>query len=347
MEVTLKHIAETVGGTVAGDDTVVVRGISSLALAKKGEISFLADPGLRDQLRVTKASAVMIKGQTDLFPGPQLVVPDPYLAYARVAAMFAPPVPRFEGISERAVIGEGAVLGTGVSVYPFVYIGREAVIGDGVVLFPGVYIGDGVRVGEGTVMYPNVSVLPNCIIGKNAIIHAGSVIGSDGFGYARDGDISVKIPQTGIVQIGDEVEIGANTAIDRASLGKTVIEKGVKTDNLVQIGHNVVIGENTIIVAQVGIAGSTTIGRNVIIGPQTGIIDHLEIGDRATVVGGSGVLKSIPAGEVVSGFPTMPHRLWLKTRGHIRKLPEYSEKLKELDKRIRKLEQQQEKELSG
>jgi len=347
LEVTLKHIAESVGGTVVGDVSIVIRGIGSLALAKEGEISFLADPGLRDQLRTTRASAVMVKTHTDLFPGSQLVVPDPYLAYARVAAMFAPPVPRFEGVSERAVIGEGVVMGKGVSVYPLVYIGRDAVIGDEVTLFPGVYIGDGVRVGGGTVVYPNVSILPNCIIGRNVIIHAGSVIGSDGFGYARDGDVSVKIPQTGTVEIGDEVEIGANNAIDRASLGKTVIEKGVKTDNLVQIGHNVVIGEHTIIVAQVGIAGSTTIGRNVIIGPQTGIIDHLEIGDRATVVGGSGVLKSIPAGEVVAGFPSMSHRLWLKTRGHIRRLPDYSAKLKELDKRIRELEQQQEKERQG
>lgn len=347
MEVTLKHIAESVGGTIEGDDLVVINGVSSLALAKEGEISFLADPGLREQLQVTRASAVIVKAHTDLFLGPQLVVSDPYLAYARVAALFAPPPPRFGGVSERAVIGEGVLLGKGVSIYPFVYVGREAVIGDEVILFPGVYIGDGVHVGEGTVIYPNVSVLPHCIIGKNVIIHAGSVIGSDGFGYARDGDISVKIPQTGIVQIGDEVEIGANNAIDRAALGKTVIEKGVKTDNLVQIGHNVIVGENTIIVAQAGIAGSTRIGRNVIIGPQTGVTDHLEIGDRATVVGGSGVVKSIPGGEVVSGFPTMPHRLWLKTRGHIRKLPEYSEKLKELERRIRELEQQGKKELRG
>jgi UDP-3-O-[3-hydroxymyristoyl] glucosamine N-acyltransferase len=347
LAVTLRHIAESIGGTVEGDDSVVIRGISSLALAAGGEISFLADQGLRDQLRVTRASAVIVKKHTDLFPGPQLIVPDPYLAYARVAAMFSSPPPRFEGVSERAVISEGALLGKGVSVYPFVYVGREAVIGDDVILFPGVYIGDGVHVGERTLIYPNVSVMPNCIIGRDAIIHAGSVIGSDGFGYARDGDVSVKIPQTGIVQIGDEVEIGANTTIDRASLGKTVIARGVKTDNLVQIGHNVIVGEDTIIVAQVGIAGSTTIGKNVVIGPQTGIIDHLEIGDRAMVVGGSGVLKSIPPGEVVSGFPTMPHRLWLKTRGHIRRLPEYFDKLKELERRIGKLEQQGKKELQG
>jgi UDP-3-O-[3-hydroxymyristoyl] glucosamine N-acyltransferase len=345
LELTLRHIADSLGGSVEGDDSVDIKGISPLASAKEGEISFLADPRVRDQLRVTRASAVIVKALTDLFAGPQVIVPDPYLAYARVAALFAPPPARFEGVSERAVIGEGVLLGKGVSVYPFVYVGREAMIGDGVILFPGVYIGDGVRIGAGTVIYPNVSVLPNCIIGRNVIIHAGSVIGSDGFGYARDGDVSVKIPQTGIVEIGDEVEVGANTAIDRASFEKTVIETGVKTDNLVQIGHNVVVGKHTIIVAQAGIAGSTRIGKNVIIGPQAGVIDHLEIGDRAMVVGGSGVVKSIPAGAVVSGFPTMPHRLWLKTREHIRRLPDYFERLKELEKRIGELEQQGKKEL--
>jgi len=347
LEISLRHIADSIGAAVAGDDSISIRGISSLAMAKEGDISFLADPDLQDELRVTKASAVIVKAATNLFPGPQLIASDPYLAYAKAAAIFAPPPPRFEGISEKAMIGEGVELGKAVSVYPFVYVGDRAVIGDEVLLFPGVYVGEGVHIGEGTVLYPNVSVMPNCIIGRNVIIHAGSVIGSDGFGYARDGDVNVKIPQTGIVEIGDEVEIGANTTIDRASFEKTVIERGVKTDNLVQIGHNVVVGENTILVAQVGIAGSTSLGKNVTIGPQTGIIDHLEIGDRATVVGGSGVVKSIPEGAVVSGFPTMPHRLWLKTRGHIRRLPEHVRKVKELEKRIEQLEQKEKKELKG
>jgi UDP-3-O-[3-hydroxymyristoyl] glucosamine N-acyltransferase len=344
MEVTLKYIAESVGGTVVGDDRVVIKGINSLAMAGEGELSFLADPGLRELLRTTRASAVIVKGNTDLFPGPQVVVTSPYLAYARVAAMFALPPPRFDGVSEKAVIGEGVLLGKGVSVYPFVYIGREAVIEDDVILFPGVYIGDRVRVGQGTIMYPNVSVLQDCKIGRNVIIHAGTVIGSDGFGFARDGEANVKIPQMGIVQIEDEVEIGAQNAIDRAALGKTVIKRGVKTDNLVQIGHNVVVGENTLIVAQVGIAGSTKIGRDVTIGGQVGFVDHIEIGDGVMIGSKSGVAKSIPSGQVVSGIPTMPHRLWLKTRGHIRKLPEYAQKLKELEKKIWKLEQQQKKE---
>ena len=340
MEVTLKYIAESICGTVEGDDQVLIKGINSLVLAEKGEISFFSDPRLKDQVRITKASAIIVKEVISLYQGPQLIVADPSLAYAKVAAIFAPPIPRFPGISEKSIIGEGARIGKGVSIYPFVYVGRESIIGNQVTLFPGVYIGDRVTVGKGSVIYPNVTIMSDCVIGKEVIVHAGTVIGSDGFGFARDGDINVKIPQTGIVQIEDEVEIGAQNAIDRAALGKTVIKRGVKTDNLVQIGHNVVIDENTIIVAQVGIAGSTKIGKNVIIGGQVGLTDHIEVGDRVMIAAKSGVIKSIPAGQVVSGIPTMPHRLWLKTRGHIRRLPEYSERLKELEDRVKELEEQ-------
>jgi UDP-3-O-[3-hydroxymyristoyl] glucosamine N-acyltransferase len=221
-----------------------------------------------------------------------------------------------------------------------VYVGRDSVLGDDAVLFPGVCLGDRVTVGNGSIVYPNVTIMSDCIIGREVIIHAGTVIGSDGFGYARDGEVSVKIPQRGIVQIEDNVEIGANNAIDRAALGKTLIGKGVKTDNLVQIAHNVTIGENTVIVAQVGIAGSTRIGKGVIIGGQVGLADHIEIGDRVMIAAKTGVSKSLPAGEIVSGIPAMPHRLWLKTRGHIKKLPEYAETVKELQDRIKKLEAQ-------
>ena len=347
MEISLRHIAESIGGTVVGDDQVLIKGINSLVSAEQGEISFLSDPRLKDQIRITKASAVIVKGLISLYQGPQLIVADPSLAYARIATIFAPPIPRFPGISEKATIGEGTYIGKDVSIYPFVYVGRESAIGNEVTLFPGVYIGDKVTVGKGSVIYPNVAIMSDCIIGKEVIIHAGTVIGSDGFGFVRDGDVSVKIPQTGIVQIEDEVEIGANNTIDRATFGKTKIGKGVKTDNLVQIGHNVVVGENTIIVAQAGIAGSTKIGKSVVIGPQVGIIDHLVIGDRVMIAGKSGVVKSIPPGEVVSGLPTMPHRLWLKTRGHIRRLPEYFERLKELEERVKKLDEQIKKEQIG
>ncbi len=340
LALTLKHIAESIGGAVRGDDRVLIKGINSLLEAEEGEISFLAGPRFKDQVKATKASAILVGEPTSLYQGPQVIVSDPYLAYARVATIFAPAIPRFSGISEKAVIEQGTRLGNDVSIYPFVYVGKESVIGNNVILFPGVYVGNRVRLGDETVIYPNVTILSDCIIGKYVIIHAGTVIGSDGFGYARDGDVSVKIPQTGIVEIQDNVEIGANNTIDRAALGRTLVRKGVKTDNLVQIGHNVVVGENSIIVAQVGISGSTRIGKGVVIGGQVGLVDHIEVGDGVMIGSKSGVAQSIPAGEVVSGIPTMPHRLWLKTRAHIRRLPEFAEKVKKLESRVRELEEQ-------
>ena len=339
MKIDLKRIAELVGGTVLGDDKLLIKGISSLALADEGDISFFTGSRLKDQIKETKASALIVREAGNIYKGSQIIVRDPYLAYAKVAAMFAPPVPRFDGISEKGIIEQDAKIGKDVSLYPFVYVGRKSLIGNHVTLFPGVYIGNRAEIGDGTVVYPNVTIMPDCIIGKNVIIHGGTVIGSDGFGYARDGDVNIKIPQVGIVEIEDEVEIGANNTIDRAAIGKTIIRRGVKTDNLVQIGHNVVVGENTVIVAQVGIAGSTKIGKNVIIGGQVGFADHVEVGDRVMIGAKSGVSHSIPAGEVVSGIPTMPHRLWLKTRGIIKKLPLYLERIKTLENKVKDLEE--------
>jgi UDP-3-O-[3-hydroxymyristoyl] glucosamine N-acyltransferase len=267
-----------------------------------------------------------------------VVVPNPALAYARVADFFAPALPRFSGISQKAFIHKNSKIGEGVSIYPFVYVGEEAVIGDHTILYPGVFVGDRVRIGNSTVIHPNVSILHDCVIGNQVIIHAGTVIGSDGFGFVRDGPINVKIPQMGYVQIDDQVEIGANNAIDRAALGKTWIKRGVKTDNLVQVAHNVVIGEDTIIVAMTGISGSTNIGREVVIGGQVGIKDHIKIGDRVMIGSQSGVAKSISPGQVVSGTPSMPHRLWLKATRITPRLPEMYDRLRRLEKKVDELE---------
>ena len=339
-ELSLERIAESINGRIYGDAKLLIRGINSLSSAQKGEISFFTGGRLRDHVKTTKASALIVKELSNLFDGPQLIVPDPYLAYAKVASIFEPPVPRYDGVSDKAVIGDNVDIGNNVSIYPFVYVGHGASIGSDVILFPGVFIGDRVKVDDGTVIYPNAAIMSDCIIGKRVIIHGGAIIGSDGFGFAKEGDRNVKIPQTGVVQIEDEVEIGANTTIDRAALGKTIIRKGVKADNLVQIGHNVVVGEHTVIVAQVGIAGSTKIGNNVVIGGQVGFTEHLVIGDRVMIGGKSGITHSLQAGEIVSGIPAMPHRLWLKTRGYIKKLPLYSERLKELERKVKELEKQ-------
>jgi len=326
-----------VGGEVIGDDEIKITGINSLEEASHGEISFFSDPRYRDRVKKTQASALIVSGVIDFYKGPQVVVHNPALTYARVATLFVSPIPRYPGISDQAVIHKSSRMGKNSSIYPLVYIGEEAVIGDHVVLFAGVFIGDRVKVGNRTVVYPNVTILQDCVIGNDVIIHSGTVIGSDGFGFVKDGSTSVKIPQMGIVQIDDQVELGANNCIDRAALGKTWIKRGVKTDNLVQVGHNVVIGEDTIVVAQVGISGSVRIGREVMIGGRAGFSDHLEIGDKAMIGAGAGIMQSIPSGDMVSGYPAMPHRLWLKTSGLIKRLPQFNERLRTLEKKVDEL----------
>ncbi len=344
MKTTLEKIADAVGGEVIGDERFVITGINSLNDAGPSEISFFADRRYKENLNKTRAGAVLVSHKTPSFKGPQVVVSNTEMAYAKVAAMFSLQVPRHPGISQEAIIHKKSVIGTDVSIYPMVVVGQGAEIGDETTIFPGVFIGERVRIGNRCIIYPNVTILRDCLIGNDVIIHPGSVIGGDGFGFVRDGAVSIKIPQTGKVQIDDHVEIGANNCIDRGALGKTWIKRGTKTDNLVHIAHNVVIGENTIIVAQTGISGSCHIGREVIIGGQVGIVDHIEVGDRAMIGPQSGIAKHIPPGEVVSGSPAIPHRLRLKTATLTARLPELNQRLRHLEKKIEELEKQSGKE---
>jgi UDP-3-O-[3-hydroxymyristoyl] glucosamine N-acyltransferase len=334
----LREIADLVGGEVVGDGGVTITGVNSLSEASKGQISFFADRRYKEYLEKTRASALLVSSVIDSYTGPQVVVPNPTLAYAKVAGFFAPSLTRVSGISDKAVVHKSSRIGADVSIHPMVYVGEEVDIGDHTTLYPGVYVGDRVRIGSKTIIHPNVSILYNCVIGNEVTIHAGTVIGSDGFGYVRNGSVHVKIPQIGYVQIDDQVEIGANNAIDRAALGKTWIKRGVKTDNLVHVAHNVVIGEDTIILALATISGSVDIGREVIIAGQAGIVDHVKIEDRAVIGSRSGVVKTVSAGEVVSGFPNMPHQLWLRTRKLISRLPALNDRVRELEKRLEVLE---------
>jgi len=327
-----------VGGDVIGDDQGMITGINSLNEGSKGDISFFADHRYREVVKRTKASALLVSKTIDFFQGPQVLVPNPALAYARVAGLFAPSVSRFSGLSPDAFIHESSEVGENVSIYPMVYVGEGVVIGNDVTLYPGVFVGDRVKIGNNTRVYPNVTILHDSIIGNEVIIHAGSVIGSDGFGFVRDGSVNVKIPQIGFVQIDDQVEIGANNTIDRAAMGKTWIKRGVKTDNLVQVAHNVVIGEDTVIVAQTALGGSVQIGNGVIIGGQVAVSDHVKVEDGAMIGSQSGVPKSISKGQIVSGTPAMSHRLWLKTRGLITRLPQFTERLRSLERKIEELE---------
>jgi UDP-3-O-[3-hydroxymyristoyl] glucosamine N-acyltransferase len=338
LELTLENIAGFIKGTVAENSARIISGMNSLDKAKEGDIAFLYDVRYRVEALSTKASALIVSEKLQGYTGGQILVANPKLAYAKLAAMFAPKATQYPGISSEAIIDETSVIGNGVSVYPFAYVGKNAVIGDNTILFPGVFIGNNVKVGSNSVLNPNVSVLENCIIGANVIIHSGCVIGSDGFGYVQSDEGNVKVPQLGNVMIEDDVEIGANSTIDRATHGTTHIKKDTKIDNLVQVAHNVVIDEHGIVAAQSGISGSVNIGKNVIIGGQVGIRDHINIGDRAQVGSGAGVHKSIKEGEAVLGDPELPARLWMETRVLIRKLPELNKKVKDLEKRLKELE---------
>jgi UDP-3-O-[3-hydroxymyristoyl] glucosamine N-acyltransferase len=339
LEKDLREIAALVKGRIIGKEDVLVTGINSIDKACSGEISFYVDNRYRDHLKETKASALIVSAPVESYEGTQVVVSDPKLAYARVAGIFTPAVSRHDGISRNAFLEETSKIGTNVSIYPMAYVGKDAVIGDDVTLYPGAFIGDRVRIGDRTVIYANVSIMRDCIVGKDVIIHSGCVVGSDGFGYVRDGSENVKVPQLGIVQIDDNVELGANTTIDRAANGRTWIQRGVKTDNLVQIAHNVTVGEDTIIVALTGISGSVLIGREVVIGGQVGIKDHIEIGDKAVIGSAAGVHKSVSAGDIVLGNPSMPHRLWMRVSSLIARLPEINDRLRSLENRLNKPEE--------
>ena len=336
--VPLSRLAEIVGGEVRGPSEGLISGINSLREAGPGEITFLVNPRYAPELEKTRASAVIVGPQAPETSKPVLITANPYLAYARVAAFFAPQPDHPRGVSALAQVGEDCRLAPGVTVYPFVFIGNRVTLEEGVCLYPGVYLGDQVRIGPDSIIYPNVSILAGTMIGSRVIIHSGTVIGSDGYGFARDGERHIKIPQVGTVQIDDDCEIGANNTIDRAALGRTWIQSGVKTDNQVHIAHNVVVGENSLLIAQVGISGSAVIGRNVILAGQAGVAGHITVGDGVMVGGKSGVAKSIPPGQIVSGNPTMPHQTYLRTRMLIQRLPEMQQQIRAMEDRIRILE---------
>jgi UDP-3-O-[3-hydroxymyristoyl] glucosamine N-acyltransferase len=277
----LKELAQWVEGTVVGDGEIEISGVASIEEARQGQITFISNPKYLPHLSKTQASAVIVSKEVTQADKPLLCVTDPQSAFAKVLALFSLKPYQPKGIDPKAWISPTARLGKDVTVYPFVYVGDRCSIGDRVTFYPGVFVGEDSAIGEDSILYPNVSVYPGTIVGKRVILHGGAVVGGDGFGYVKEGKRNVKIPQVGTVEIEDDVEIGANTTIDRATLGKTIIRRGVKIDNLVMVAHNVVIGEDSILVAQVGVAGSTKIGSNVTLAGQVGVAGHIEIGDNA------------------------------------------------------------------
>lgn len=335
----LREIAEYVGGTVVGDADVFVCNVRGIDEAGEGDLTFISNPKYRDKLEETRASAILVSPGTTNPDKNLIVTEDPYSAMAMVLELLYPEENIPAGISGDAFIEVDAEIGEDVAIYPGVYIGRRARIGRKAVLYPGVFVGNDATVGENSVLYPNVVVYKGCRIGKRVTLHAGVIIGADGFGFANPGADNRKIPQVGMVQIDDDVEIGANTTIDRGTLGKTWIKRGVKIDNLVQIAHNVVIGENSIIVAQVGISGSTKLGKSVILGGQVGLIGHITIGDNVMVAAQSGVRENVAPDQIVSGSPHMQHSNWLRTQACLPRLPEMRKTVNSLLKRIEKLEE--------
>ncbi len=336
---TLAELAHLVGGRVVGNESVKIRGVAPIDEAGPGDITFLADPRYHRHLKNCRAAAVivgpgtMLGEPTGAAPG-WLVVSRPYLAFAKILQLFAP-VPVYDReISPESHVDPRAVIEADVTVFPHVYVGRDARVGRGSVLYPGVFIGDEAQVGDNCVLHPHVVIRERCRVGNRVVLHAGVVIGADGFGYAGEGKDRAKIPQIGIVEIEDEVEIGANTTVDRATLGKTVIRQGTKIDNLVQIGHNVIVGEYTVIAAQAGIAGSSRIGAEVVLAGQVGVADHIEIGDRAKIGGQSGVPRSVPPGALLSGaLEATPHRQWLKVMTLLPQLPKLWERVRRLERK--------------
>ncbi|MBI5471126.1 MAG: UDP-3-O-(3-hydroxymyristoyl)glucosamine N-acyltransferase [Ignavibacteriae bacterium] len=340
----LRDVAALLNGEVEGDGELEIVRVAKIEEAGGGDISFLANPKYQKYLESTRASAVIVANNLQVSAGHKLAllrVNDPYVSFLKILQHFNPPVdPLPVGIHPTAVIAASAVLGENVRVGAHVVVGERVRIGDGAMVSHNVVLGDDVAVGENSLLYPNITVYNGCRIGARVIIHAGTTIGSDGFGFAPKPDGTYeKIPQLGIVVIEDDVEIGANCTIDRATLGETRIKRGAKLDNLIQVAHNVVIGENTVSAAQAGISGSTKIGKNCMIGGQVGFTGHLEIADGTKIGAQSGVHRSIDQpNTTIFGYPAFPQRQAFRIQGAIAQLPDLLQTVRELQKRIQQLE---------
>ncbi len=337
---TVRSLAELVGGKVLGSGgETVINGIGDLRSAQPDQISFLANAKYEPLARTSRAGAILV-GPADAarYEFPRIEVESPSAAFGRICALFAPPPVREEpGVHPTAVLADGVTVGEGASIQPYVVIAAGVRIGARAVIGAHCFIGEQSVVGDETRLHPHVTVRERSVLGARVIIHSGAVIGADGFGYDLQQGRHVKIAHTGHVQIDDDVEIGANAAIDRARFGKTHIGEGVKIDNLVQIAHNVVIGPHSIIVAQTGISGSTSLGRYVTLAGQVGLAGHLHVGDRAVITAQAGLNKDVPDGAVLSGHHAMPMRESLRLEALTRRLPELFARLKELEDKLKAL----------
>jgi UDP-3-O-[3-hydroxymyristoyl] glucosamine N-acyltransferase len=338
--ITLSQIQGLVGGTLHGRGETIVVGLSGIAEATRQDLAFIVNDKALNRSEYIRAGALLIHRHVPDLQVAQLVVPNPLLAFAQVAQTFFVRPYASRGVAADITKGTGVTIGADPSIWPYVTLGDGVTLGARVTLYPGVFVGAGATIGDDSVLYPNVVIREGCVLGARVIVHSGSVIGSDGFGYVQHEGRHHKIPQLGGVTIEDDVELGANVAVDRATLGWTVIKRGTKVDNLVQIAHNVTIGEHAIVVAQVGIAGSTTIGRHVMIGGQAGLADHIQVGDQVMIAARAGVNRSLEANQIVSGAPVMPHETWMKAQAVIPRLPELRHLVRSLEQKVANLERQ-------
>jgi len=339
----IKNLAKIIEAKIIGDENLIINGLSDIETAKKGDVTFLSNMKYLKFLNNTKASAIIIDNSIELPSNTNLTflkVEDSYSTFGLLLSEIEKQnISKKEGIEDPSFIDSSSKINNEVYIGAFSYIGKNVKIGKGTKIFPYTYIGDNTEIGENTIIYPGVKIYDSSKIGNKCIIHANSVIGSDGFGFApnKKGEYST-IPQVGNVIIKDNVSIGSNTVIDRATLKSTIIESGVKMDNLIQIAHNVIIGENTVIAAQSGVAGSTILGKNNMVGGQVGIVGHLKLGDNIKYAAQTGVTKNMESNQTLIGFPAMPKEKYLKSYLIFKKLPSIEEKIKILEEKLYNLQ---------
>lgn len=331
---TLGELAGRLGGAVVGDPSLTVRGVRPLAEAGPEHLSFYHNRRYLQAARESRAGALLVASPEGFVGRNLLVVKEPYAALADVLAVFHPPARPAPGVHPTAVVAPSARVAASASIGPHVVVGERAAIGEGASLGAGCFVGDDATVGEGSCLHPHVVIEPRCRVGARCILHAGVVVGADGFGFATVGGEHRKVPQVGIVVVEDDVELGANVCVDRATLGETRIGRGSKVDNLVQIAHNVRVGEGCLLVAQSGVSGSTELGRHVVMAGQSGAVGHIRLAERTVVTAKTGVTEDTEPGSTVSGFPSRPHREWLKAMAHLYQIDELKRRIAELERAL-------------